>query len=412
MLRFFTSGESHGQAIIAFLEGLPAGLKVDIAAINAELGYRQAGYGRSNRQKIEKDKAKVLSGIRHGITIGAPITLLVENKEFANWTHVMSAEPVDFQDEQVIEQLENKAIKRFRPGHADLAGTIKFRQQNIRDVLERSSARETAGRVAAGALCEQVLNYCGIKSTTHVVQIGNIKIEKDAADMSVDAIDTVARQSDLLCIDDAATEPMRQLINKTWQEGDTLGGVLEVIVEGLPTGLGSYTQWDAKLDGKLAQALMSVQAVKAIEVGDGIKSAGSLGSQAHDALYPANNDSPLPFKRVTNRAGGVEGGMTNGERLVLRVYMKPLPTLREGLDSLSFPEFAEQKAHYERSDVCAVPACAIVCKAMTNIVLTTVLLDKFGGDNMVDLENAIVHYRHYCQNLLKKDAVEPLNSSR
>jgi chorismate synthase len=313
----------------------------------------------------------------------------------------MSTSEVDFKDKQVIEQMENKSIKRFRPGHADLSGTIKFRQRDIRDVLERSSARETAARVAAGALCQQVLSNCGIKSTAHVLQIGDIKIEQDAAQMSIEEIDSKAKDADLLCIDDAAAEKMKVLINKTWQEGDTLGGVVEIIVEGLPVGLGSYTQWDLKLDGKLAQALMSVQAVKAVEMGDGINSAQKPGSLVHDAIYPANHNSALPFKRKTNYAGGIEGGMTNGERLVVRAYMKPLPTLRTGLPSLSFPEFTEQTAHYERSDVCAVSACAIVCKAMASIILTGALLDKFGGDSIVDMQKSIDEYKDYCSKLGK-----------
>ncbi len=399
MLRFYTSGESHGRGIIAFLEGIPAGLGIDIALINAELARRQGGYGRSSRQKLETDEAVVLSGIRHGITSGAPITLLVNNKESANWTHVMATSAVDLADKQVIEQMESKSIKRFRPGHADLSGTLKYRQRDIRDVLERSSARETAARVAAGALCQQVLNSCGVKSTAHVLQIGDIKIEQDITQMAIEEIDTKAKNADLLCIDDNAAEKMKELINKKWQEGDTLGGVVEVIVEGLPIGLGSYTQWDLKLDGKLAQALMSVQAVKAVEVGDGINSAKKPGSLTHDAIYPAKDNSSLPFRRETNYAGGIEGGMTNGERLVVRAYMKPLPTLRTGLPSLSFPEFAEQTAHYERSDVCAVSACAIVCKAMVSIILTGALLDKFGGDNIVDLSNALEQYKVYCSKL-------------
>lgn len=399
MLRFYTSGESHGRGILAFLEGIPAGLNVDIAAINAELARRQGGYGRSSRQKLETDKANVLSGIRHGITSGAPITLLVNNKESENWTYVMSTSPVDVDDPNVIDQMESKAIKRFRPGHADLSGTIKFRQRDIRDVLERSSARETAARVAAGALCQQVLSNCGIKSTAHVLRIGDIEAKQDTSQISIEEIDKKANNADLLCIDDNAAEKMKVLINKTWQEGDTLGGVIEVIVEGLPVGLGSYTQWDLKLDGKLAQALMSVQAVKAVEMGEGINSAQKPGSLVHDAIYPANNNSPLPFKRQSNYAGGLEGGMTNGERLVVRTYMKPLPTLRTGLPSVSFPEFTEEKAHYERSDVCAVSACAIVCKAMVGIVLTGALVDKFGGDNLVDLKNSIEQYRDYCSRL-------------
>ena len=398
-LRFYTSGESHGKGLLAFLEGIPAGLKIDIIAINAEMARRQGGYGRSSRQKLETDTANVFSGIRHGITSGAPIALFVNNKESENCTHVMSIAEVDLEDEKVAEQINAKAITRFRPGHADLSGTIKFHQRDIRDVLERSSARETAARVAAGAVCQQLLNNCGIKATAHVRQIGEMAIESNIENLSVDEIERKVISADLLCIDDQAAEKMKELINAKWQEGDTLGGVVEVIVEGLPVGLGSYTQWDLKLDGKLAQALMSVQAVKAVEMGEGIHSASQPGSLTHDAIYPDSEESALPFKRLTNHAGGLEGGMTNGERLVVRAYMKPIPTLRNGLDSLSFPDFKEHKAHYERSDVCAVPACAIVCKAMVNIVLASALLDKFGGDSIVDLQAALKHYREYCKSL-------------
>ncbi len=398
MFRFYTSGESHGKGIFAFVEGVPAGLKVNLANINSELARRQGGYGRSSRQKLETDEAVVLSGVRHGITSGAPITLLVNNRESENWTYVMSTNEVDMTNKDVIAQMEAKAIKRFRPGHADLSGTIKFHQRDIRDVLERSSARETAVRVAAGALCQQLLSSLGIQSTAHVLQIGDIKIKKESQNISIDEIDKLAQAADLLCIDNDAAEEMKTLINKTWQEGDTLGGVVEVIVEGLPVGLGSYTQWDLKLDGKLAQAIMSVQAVKAVEMGDGINSSVKPGSLCHDAIFPDENSS-LPFKRKTNHAGGLEGGMTNGERLVVRAYMKPLPTLRNGLESLSFPEFTEETGHYERSDVCAVSACAVVCKAMVNIILTSTLLDKFGGDSIVDLENAVKQYREYCRTI-------------
>lgn len=401
MLRFYTSGESHGRGILAFLEGIPAGVMVDINRINAELARRQGGYGRSSRQKLETDQAIVLSGVRHGITTGAPLTLLVNNKESENWTYVMSTSEIDLSNPQVIEQMENKAIKRFRPGHADLSGTVKYKQRDIRDVLERSSARETAARVAAGALCQQVLSSCGIECAAHVLQIGNIKIEKNSADMPIEEINKKANNADLLCIDDAAAEQMKILINKTWQEGDTLGGVVEVILEGLPVGLGSYTQWDLKLDGKLAQAIMSVQAVKAIEIGDGVAGAARPGSLAHDAIYETEANAPLPFARKTNSAGGIEGGMTNGERLIVRAYMKPLPTLRTGLPSLSFPEFTPTTAHYERSDVCAVSACAIVCKTMASIIVTGALLDKFGGDNIVDLQNAVHEYKNYCRELKK-----------
>ena len=374
MLRFLTSGESHGKTLIAFLEGLPAGLPVSVDAINEELARRQKGYGRSNRQKIEKDQAQILSGIRHGITTGAPIALLIANRDFTNWEYVMSVEALNGLDEKATEQLEKKSIKQFRPGHADLAGTVKYRHKDIRDVLERSSARETASRVAVGAICEQLLNYFGIRTLSHVIQIQDVRSSSDTLKMPFEVIDRTARNSELFCLDESKSETMKERISDAWQSGDTLGGVVEVIAEGLPVGLGSYTQWDRKLDGRLAQALLSVQAIKAVEFGDGIK-------------------------RVTNHAGGLEGGMTNGERLVVRAYMKPIPTLRDGLDSLSFPEFQPARAHYERSDVCAVPAASVVCRAMVCIILAEALLEKFGGDNICDVKENLDRFKDYCRDL-------------
>ena len=403
MLRFLTSGESHGPALISLLEGMPAGLAISTEAINEELWRRQQGYGRGNRQKIEKDEAKILSGIRHGITTGAPIALMIINRDFDYWRHVMSASSVDRSDAQVKEQLEKKKIERFRPGHADLAGTLKYKHKEIRDVLERASARETAARVATGAVCRQFLAQFGIQATSHVIQVGSIRAEKLAHKMSIAEIDKAAVQSELFCIDAAATDYMKELIKETWQEGDSLGGIVEVLVDGLPVGLGSYTQWDRKLDGLLAQAIMSTQAMKAVEIGDGIKAAGDLGSNVHDALYPhsansqedVENYQSLPFQRKTNRAGGLEGGMTNGERLVVRAYMKPIPTMRKGLESLSFPEFQADYAHYERSDVCAIAAASVVLRAMVCFVLANAFIDKFAGDSISDLKLAFNDYKRY-----------------
>lgn len=397
MLRFLTTGESHGPALVSILEGVPAGLKLDIDKINDEMWRRQQGYGRGNRQKIEKDKAEIIGGVRHGITTGAPIAMLIRNRDFENWRHVMSIEPVDMSLPEVIEQFEKKLIGRFRPGHADLAGTLKYRQSDIRDVLERASARETASRVAAGGVCRQFLEAFGIKSASHVIQVGAVKAKPKAANMSIEEIDAKVVQSELFCLDDDATESMKELIKSTWTEGDSLGGVIEVVVDGLPVGLGSYTQWDKRLDGQLAQAVMSIQAMKAVEIGDGVEGAGAPGSRVHDAIYPGDGNSRYPFTRKTNHAGGLEGGMTNGERLCLRVYMKPIPTLRKGLDSLSFPEFDAQKAHYERSDVCAIAAASVVCRAMVCLVLANAMIDKFGGDSIGDLKASFMDYEKFCR---------------
>ncbi|HEY9784074.1 MAG TPA: chorismate synthase [Candidatus Obscuribacterales bacterium] len=392
MLRFLTSGESHGPALIALIEGLPRGVPLNIERINEELRRRQLGYGRGSRQKIESDRIEVLAGVRHGITTGAPITFLIRNRDFENWKYVMSSDEVDVSSPDVSEQLAKKAIENFRPGHADLAGTLKFDQSDIRDVLERASARETAARVAAGALCQELLAAVGVRAVGHVIQVGSVKSSAVSDNFSLAEIEERALQSELFCIDGEATEGMKALIKKCWQDGDSLGGVVEVLVEDLPVGLGSYTQWDRKLDGRLAQAVMSIQAFKAVEVGDGVRGAGLPGSSVHDALYPAQAGSAWPFSRRSNRAGGLEGGMTNGERLVVRGYMKPLPTMRAGLDSLSFPDFEAARAHYERSDVCAIAAASVVMKAMVCFVLADALLDKFASDTLADLQASLDQY--------------------
>lgn len=391
MLRFFTSGESHGPCLTAIVDGFPAGVPIVPSRLNEELSRRQMGYGRGSRQKIETDKVDILGGVRHGITTGAPVSLLVKNRDFENWRHVMSVEPVDESDDAVREELARKAIERFRPGHADLPGTLKFNQSDIRDVLERASARETAARVAVGALCYELLRELDIHAVGHVIQVGNIKAKVAGPDVPIAEIEKRALASELFCFDSDKEEEMKALIKQCWQDGDSLGGVVEVVVEGLPVGLGSYTQWDRKLDGRLAQAIMSIQAFKAVEIGDGMEAAALPGSLVHDAIYPADGGG-LPFKRRTNRAGGIEGGMTNGERLVVRGYMKPLPTLRKGLESLSFPGFGADRAHYERSDVCAIAAASVVARAMTGIVLADAITDKFSQDTLSDIKASLEHY--------------------
>jgi chorismate synthase len=381
--------------LIAILDGVPAGLQIDIAAVNAELARRQQGYGRGARQKIETDTAEIMGGVRHGITSGAPISIMVRNRDHNNWLHVMSITQVMADDPAVAEQIEKKKIGRFRPGHADLAGTLKFRQRDIRDVLERASARETAARVAVGAICEQILQQFDVRVVSHVVQVGSIRSSQSSEDLPMDELRKRVAASDMFCVDEAAETKMKDLIKETWQQGDTIGGVVEVIAEGLPVGLGSYTQWDEKLDGQLAQLVMSVHAIKAVEIGDGFENVNSPGSEVHDAIYPASEQ--LPFMRKTNKAGGLEGGMTNGSRVKVRAYMKPIPTLIKGLPSVSFPQFDAQQAHYERSDVCAVPAASVVVKAMVSFGLTRALLNKFGSDTMPDISAAISSYREFCR---------------
>ena len=396
-----TSGESHGPTLSCILDGVPAGLPLSVASINEDLSRRQQGYGRGNRQKIETDKAEIIGGVRHGITTGAPLGMLVRNRDFENWQHVMSVEAVDESAPEVIEQMQKKAIERFRPGHADLSGTFKYRQHDIRDVLERASARETAARVAGGAVARQILQQLNIEATSHVLQIGSIKAKEIDPNMPIAEIEELVKKSELFCADAEACESMKELIKDTWQKGDSLGGIVEVVVSGLPVGLGSYVQWDRKLDGQIAQAVMSIQAMKAVEIGDGVAASQDLGSNVHDPIYPGSehnaDGSNLPFSRKTNRAGGLEGGMTNGERLVVRAYMKPIPTIRVGLDSVNFPEFAGDKAHYERSDVCAIAAASVVCRAMICLVLANAVLDKFGGDNIYDLKKSLEEYRLFCE---------------
>jgi chorismate synthase len=405
MLRFFTSGESHGPTLTAIVDGMPAGLMIDIDAINAELAARQQGYGRGNRQKIETDTVSFVGGVRHGVTTGAPITLMVANRDFANWKYVMSVEPTDMTSPEAKEQANKKAIERFRPGHADLAGTLKFDQSDIRDVLERASARETAARVAVGALCQQLLAAIGARSVNHVVQVASVKCAPLPVDISLDEIEKLASESELSATDKSVEDAMKDAIKAAWQEGDSLGGVVEVLVDGLPVGLGSYTQWDRKIDGRIAQAVMSIQAFKAVEIGDGVVSASLPGSQVHDPLYPSDKNgknSNLPFSRKTNHAGGIEGGMTNGSRLVVKGYMKPLPTMRKGLDSLSFPEFEPARAHYERSDVCAIAAASVVMKAMVNYVLADALLEKFACDSIRALKESFESYTLRVQNFASR----------
>lgn len=396
MLRFLTSGESHGQTLVAILDGMPAGLSVDIEAVNEELRRRQQGYGRGARQKIETDAAEFVGGIRQGTTTGAPIAILVRNRDWDNWRHVMSVTAVDFGAPEVREQVQKKEIARFRPGHADLAGTLKFRQKDIRDVLERASARETAARVAVGAVCRQLLSAAGVSIMSHVIEVGSVQSSGKFDDMQLADLEKRVLASEMFCADEQSTERMKEVVKAAWQEGDSIGGVVEVLCDGLPVGLGSYTQWDQKIDGQLAQAIMSVQAIKAVEVGDGVSSARLPGSQVHDALYPSEANNGLPFVRKTNHAGGIEGGMTNGSRLRVRAYMKPIPTLRKGLPSLAFPSFTAETAHYERSDVCAVPAASVVAKAMVAFVLARALLEKFGGDTLSDTVQSVRGYREYC----------------
>lgn len=379
MLRFLTAGESHGPSLTAILEGFPSGVEIDIKQINKELKARQKGYGRNSRQKIEDDSVTISGGIRNGITTGGPICLQITNKDFANWQEVMAVEAS-------VKTPKEKEVDCFRPGHADLAGTIKYGHKDVREVIERASARETAARTAVGAICQQFLENFSISLACHVVQVGEVKSKSESDTKDLSDLNNRTNNSEISCADEQVSNQMIETIKKHWGEGDSLGGVVEILADNLPVGLGDYVHWDKRIDGLLAQALMSVQAVKAVEIGNGIEASSLPGSLVHDAIYPAKPENGnLPFERKTNRAGGIEGGMTNGSRLVIRAFMKPIPTLVKGLDSVSFPDYQSKKARYERSDVCAVSACAIVCKNMTAFVLARSFLEKFGGDSLAQI---------------------------
>ncbi len=384
-----TAGESHGRGLVALLTGLPAGLPVDLPSLNADLRRRQLGHGRGDRMKIESDEGEILAGVRHGHTTGAPVALLVWNRDFAVWQADMAAHLAPGQEPT------RPPLRRPRPGHADLAGGMKFGHYDLRDVLERASARETAARVAAGAVCRQLLARFGVVLRSRVLFIGSASAP--AADLEsrgpLDDVWQTIESSPVRTDDPEAEAAMVSAIDAARAEGDTLGGVGEVIAFGVPPGLGSYTSWDARLDGALAAALMSIPSVKAVEIGDGLASARLPGSQVHDEIVP---DSMRPYGagRASNRAGGVEGGVSNGEPIVLRVAFKPIPTLVRPLGSMNLDSHQSQPAHHERSDVCIVPAGCVVAEAMTALALADALLVKFGGDHLDDTVAAFEHYLH------------------
>jgi chorismate synthase len=398
MLRFLTAGESHGQALVAVLEGMPAGLEVDFEAITTQLRRRQGGYGRGRRMAIESDRAQILSGVRRGRTTGGPIALLIPNKDWQNWQKTMHVEP-EMPDEATG---ANRApVTRPRPGHADLAGALKYGHDDIRDVLERASARETAARVAVGSLARQFLLRFGIEVLSHVTVIGGVGVDESLA-IPIDRVRAIPDDSPLHCAAPDVEREMIAAIDRAKEAGDTLGGAFEVIVSGLPVGLGSYVQWDRKLDGRLAQALMSIPAIKAVGIGKGPAVAQLPGSRIHDEIVPAS-DPPsghpaVGVSRLTNNAGGLEGGVTNGEQLRITGYMKPIATLMQPLRSVDLTTMTESPAAIERSDVCAVTAAAVVGEAMVAIVTADAFLEKFGGDNLTDiaamLEKATDAVRH------------------
>ncbi len=386
MLRFLTAGESHGPALVVILEGVPAGLRVNVDAITTELRRRQGGYGRGRRMAIESDRADILSGVRWGETIGGPIAMTIENRDWANWQHTMNATaeaPADAGGPK------RPPVTRPRPGHADLAGVAKFGRADVRDVLERASARETAARVAAGALARQLLSHAGIQITSHVFAIGAARLDEQAV-VSFDRAAALPADAPLRCVDAGVERRMIEEIDRAREAGDTRGGAFEVIATGVPMGLGSYVQWDRKLDGRLAQALMSIPAIKAVGIGLGPGAAARPGSQVHDEIVPdPARRGPLGIARPTNNAGGLEGGVTNGQDVRVSAWMKPISTLMKPLRSVDLTTMEESPAAIERSDVCAVPAAAVVGEAMVALVLADALLEKFGGDTIEDLERGM-----------------------
>ena len=384
MLRFETAGESHGETLVTMLTGLPAGVPVSLEKINRELWRRQQGYGRGGRMKIETDKAHIVSGVRHGHTIGSPIAILLENKDWRNWTEALPVEDIDGGEDKA------KPVTRPRPGHADLAGCIKYNLPDARYVLERASARETTSRVAVGGLCKLFLEQFGIEVLSHVVAVGAVHLERAA---SWDEIKALAQKDEVLlnCVDPDVEERMKEEVDVAYRTKDTRGGVFEVVAHGLPIGLGSHIAWDTRLDGRLAQAIVSMQAVKAVEIGAGTVTAISPGKDSQDTIH--YDKSEREWHRGSNKAGGLEGGMTNGQDLVVRGYIKPISTLRQPLESVDLPTRDPATAAYERSDVAVAPAAGVIGEAMVSIVLAQAFLEKFGGDSLGETQRNFEGYR-------------------
>ena len=384
MLRFQTAGESHGQALVAILSGIPADLCVDFDYVARELKRRQGGSGRGGRMKIESDAAQFLSGVRHGRTIGSPITLLVANHDWENWKEALAVEA------HPETEAKHKSLTRPRPGHADLAGCLKYDFREARYVLERASARETAARVAAGAVAKLFLKEFGIEVASHVVAVGSAALTDGPVAFERVMALRAAEEVVLSCVDKAVEARMKEEVDKALAARDTVGGIFEVIAQGVPPGLGSCAQWDERLDGQLTQALMSIQAVKAVEIGDGIAAAALAGSQVHDEIAYDHENSR--FIRKSNRAGGLEGGISNGQDIVVRGYVKPIATLRRPLESVDLETKETVKAGYERSDVCVVPAAGVVGEAMVGLALSRSFLEKFGGDSMGETRRNYLGY--------------------
>ncbi len=387
MLRYLTAGESHGEALVAFLSGMPAGLKVEQAFLDRELWRRQQGYGRGGRMKIERDSAHILSGVRHGLTIGSPISIQIENRDWKNWQESL---PVGDGDPS-----RHKRVASPRPGHADLAGALKYNFPEARYVLERASARESAARVAVGAIAKLFLRQLGIEVLSHVVTTGNVTLPEQVPWEKIRAV--CDREEILLsCADPEVEQRMKEAVDEALKTGDSLGGVFEVVAHQVPPGLGTYAQWDERLDAQLAAAVMSLQAVKAVEIGAGVAAAFAPGSKVHDEIGYAATSGFTAFSRTHNNAGGIEGGVSNGQEIRVRGYLKPISTLRRPLQSVDFSTREPVKAAYERSDVCVVPAAGVAAEAMVALTLARCALEKFGGDSMTE---TLRNFQGYCQQL-------------
>lgn len=383
MLRFETAGESHGQCLVATLTGLPAGIPVSAAAINRELWRRQQGYGRGGRMKIETDEVGIVAGVRHSHTIGSPVALLIRNKDWQNWTDALPVE-----DSEGAEG-RKKPVTRPRPGHADLAGALKYDFRDARYILERASARETTARVAAGAIAKAFLGEFDIQILSHVVAVGSVKLPRSA---SWDELAALSQRTEVLlgCVDEEAEQRMKAAVDEAYRTGDSLGGVFEVVAHGVPPGLGAHISWDSRLDARLAQAVVSIQAVKGVEIGDAVQAAASPGSSVQDTIH--YDREQRRFTRGSNHAGGIEGGITNGEDIVVRGFLKPISTLRRPLESVDFVTREAALAAYERSNVCVVPAAGVIGEAMVALVLAQAMLEKFGGDSLAETKRNFEGY--------------------
>jgi chorismate synthase len=385
MLRFETAGESHGECLVVTLTGLPAGLPVSVEAVNRELWRRQQGYGRGGRQKIEDDRAEIVAGVRHSQTIGSPIAILIRNRDWQNWNEALPVENCEGAEER------KKPLTRPRPGHADLAGAIKFNFRDARYILERASARETTARVAAGTLAKTFLGQLGIQVLSHVVAVGSVGLGRTAAWEELVAL-SQRTEVVLGCVDPEVEQRMKEVVDEAYRTSDTIGGIFEVVAHNVPPGLGSHSAWDTRLDGRLAQAVVSIQAVKGVEIGQALEAAASFGSRVQDTIH--YDREGRQFTRGSNRAGGVEGGISNGQDILVRGFLKPISTLRRPLESVDLATREPATASYERSDVCVVPAAGVIGEAMVALVLAQAALEKFGGDSLAETQR---NFRGYLE---------------